>query len=454
MEDHGSPTLFSPEENQEEADIWTKFMAMGQAKGLEWAKMMVAAHGVQQPLETPAPTNTDEVQPSDSGLCILSDESVATPAKRKRPARAAAGSKLKRAKKDMADSNLPEGPSTSQMDSRPRRARKDHEEQEAARAGGLPLAARGLAPGASAPIAQEQISQPARSVACSPTLGASGQGLQVGLGKMMEAIHSFMASAKALAGLGMDEQGASSRRAGAGQVWGRDTNSAPTVQGEASALGAEVSDRVAPDTPAGGSDKATVVRPDPPPCCITVPSKEVEKHKWKKKVKPEESIDNWLEAFVMLSTVIMEKFLEHGLALCKYNRVIYEENTRIGGTGWLNYDQEFRQKMEQAPEMAWDCREIELWVQSSELVAKAKGDTSYRALRWGDLNMGQDMVELRVRRSKTDQKGKGVVVVRLRGLGDPKCCPVELLRRYTACLPAQPGYLLLHQDGQPITQFQ
>ncbi|KAJ1101298.1 hypothetical protein NDU88_006369 [Pleurodeles waltl] len=119
MEDHGSPTFFSPEENQEEADIWR-------------------TQGVQQPLETPTPTNTEEVQPSDSGFCLLSDESVAAPAKRKRPARAAAGSKLKRAKKDTADSNLPEGPSTSQTDSGPRRARKDNEEQEAAGQVGFP----------------------------------------------------------------------------------------------------------------------------------------------------------------------------------------------------------------------------------------------------------------------------------------------------------------------------
>ncbi|KAJ1088962.1 hypothetical protein NDU88_002116 [Pleurodeles waltl] len=138
MEDHSSPTLLSPEENQEEADIWVRFMAMDQAKGLEWAKKMVAAQGVQQPLETPAPTNTDEVQPSDSGFCLISEESVAAPAKRKRPARAAAGSKLKRAKKDMSDSNLPEGPPTSQTDSRPRRVRKDNEEQEAGGASGFP----------------------------------------------------------------------------------------------------------------------------------------------------------------------------------------------------------------------------------------------------------------------------------------------------------------------------
>ncbi|KAJ1207020.1 hypothetical protein NDU88_002413 [Pleurodeles waltl] len=111
----------------------------------------------------------------------------------------------------MADSNLPEGLSTFQTDSGPRRAMKDNEEQEAAGADGLPLAAGELAPGASTPIAEEQTSQPTRNVACSPTIGASRQGLQTGLGKMMEAMHSFMASAKALAGLGMDEQRASSR---------------------------------------------------------------------------------------------------------------------------------------------------------------------------------------------------------------------------------------------------
>ncbi|KAJ1147023.1 hypothetical protein NDU88_013274 [Pleurodeles waltl] len=399
MEDHGSPTLFSPEENPEEADVWSRFMAMGQAKGLEWAKVMVAAQGVQQS-GNPALTSTNEVQPSDSGLCLLSDERGAAPAKRKRPARAAARSKLKRSKKDTADIELPEGPSTPQPDSGPRGPGKDNKEQEAAGGGGDPLAAVGVAPGASTPSAEDQTSQPAVYVACRPTIGAPGQGLQVGLGKMMEAMHSFMASAKAIAGLGADEQSASSRRAGAGQVWGQDTNGTPTAQGDASALGAGVADGVSLHTAAGGSDRANSVRPDPPLLSgrsslawrvpleareriwkrefidifslltfakegadITVPSKEVDKHKWKRKVKPEESIDNWLEAFAMLSTVIMEKFPEQGPALCKYNRVIYEEYTRNGGTGWLNYDREFRQKMEQAPEMAWDCREIELWVQ-------------------------------------------------------------------------------------------
>ncbi|KAJ1160126.1 hypothetical protein NDU88_000628 [Pleurodeles waltl] len=353
--------------------------------------------GAQQQLENTAAANADEVQPLNSGLCLPSGESVIAPAERKRLARATAGNKLKAAKKDMADSNLPEGPSTSQKDGGSRRTKKDILEQESA---GAPCTAGALATGADIQIEQEQTGQPGKNVSCSPAPGSSGQGLQVGLGKMMEAMHSFMASAKVLAGLGSDDQGSSSRRAGAGQLWGQGSNFPPKGQGEDSVNGAEASARPAADTIAGANEGKVAVRPNPPLLSgrsslawrvslevreriwnrefidilsllifakegadITVPSKEVEKHKWKRTVKPEESIDNWLEAFAMLSTVIMEKFPEQGPALCKYNRVIYEEYTRNGGTRWLNYDREFRQKMEQTPEMAWDCREIELWMQ-------------------------------------------------------------------------------------------
>ncbi|KAJ1204836.1 hypothetical protein NDU88_000274 [Pleurodeles waltl] len=72
MEAHGSPSLFSPEENQEEAEIWAKFMAMGQAKGLEWARKMVAVQGAQQQLENTAAANADEGQPSNSGFGLPS----------------------------------------------------------------------------------------------------------------------------------------------------------------------------------------------------------------------------------------------------------------------------------------------------------------------------------------------------------------------------------------------
>ncbi|KAJ1131442.1 hypothetical protein NDU88_009779 [Pleurodeles waltl] len=250
MEVHSSPALFPPEENQEEAEVWSKFMAVGQAKGLERARKMVAAQGAEQQSENTVAANTDEVQPSDSGLCLLNGESVVAPAKRKHPTRTTAGNKLKAAKKDIADSNLPEGPSTSQKDSGPSRTKRDILEQEEAGASGVPLMAGVPTTGANMRSEQGQTGQPTNNVFCTPAPGPSGRGCR--------------------------------------WVWGAD---------------------------------------------ITVPSKEVKKHKWKRKVKPDESIDNWLEAVAMLSTVIMEKFPEQGPALCKYNRVIYEEYTRNGGTG-------------------------------------------------------------------------------------------------------------------------
>ncbi|KAJ1123130.1 hypothetical protein NDU88_001603 [Pleurodeles waltl] len=400
MEVDWSPALFSPEENQEEAEVWSKFMAMVQAKGLEWARKMMAAQDAQQQSEDNAAANTDEVQPSDSGLCLRSVESVAAPAKRKRPPRATAGNKLKVAKKVITDKVLPEAPSTPREDSGPRRNMGDSLEQEVPVSSGAPLTAGAPITGENLRRDQGQSGQPTDNGFCVPATGPAGQGLQAGLGKMMEAMHSFMASAKALAGGGMNEQGMCSRRACAGQVWDQGESYPPRSQGLATGHGSEIPVGPSSDTLACAYDKGTVVRPDPPLLSgrsslawrvpleareriwnrefidifslltfakegadITVPSKEVEKHKWKRKVKPEESMDNWLEAFAMLSTVIMEKFPEQGPALCKYNRVIYEEYTRNGGTGWLCYDREFRQKMEQAPEMACDCREIELWVQ-------------------------------------------------------------------------------------------
>ncbi|KAJ1109238.1 hypothetical protein NDU88_006601 [Pleurodeles waltl] len=399
MEVEGSPALFSPEENQEEAEVWAKFMAMGQAKGLDWVKKMVAAQGAQQQSKDNAAANTDEVQPADSGLCLRSVESVTAPAKRKRPPRAMAGNKLKPAKKVGTANVLPEVPAIPLEDSVLSR-NIDIVEQEGPVSSGAPLTAGASISRENLRRDQGQSGQPADNGCCAPAPGPAGQGLQVGLGKMMEAMHNFMASAKTLAGGGMDEQGAGCGRACAGQVWGQGESYPPQSQGLVTGQGTRNQVGPASDTLPGTNDKGTVVRPDPPLLSgrsslawrvplearerimnrefidifslltfakegadITVPSKEVEKHKWKRKVKPEESMDNWLEAFAMLSTVIMEKFPEQGPALCKYNRVIYEEYTRNGGTGWLCYDREFRQKMEQAPEMACDCCEIELWVQ-------------------------------------------------------------------------------------------
>ncbi|KAJ1114886.1 hypothetical protein NDU88_003116 [Pleurodeles waltl] len=373
---------------------------MTRGQGVSWGWAWQDRLGVAGPVGRAARgfcAREPEEHQSANGEARKSGESVVPPAKRKRSQRATVGNKLKGAKKDTADSNLAEVPAALQKDSGTRRTKTDILEQEVAGASGEPRVAGCHPTTATMRPELSQTGQPAMTVSCGPTPGASGQGLQVGLGKMMEAMHSFMASAKALASQGTDDKGSSSTRACAGQVWGQGSNSPPKGHGEVQVQGVEGSVGPATDALAGASGQRAVVRLDPPLLSgrsslawrvpveareriwnrefidifslltfakegadITVPTKEVEKNKWKRKVKPEESIENWLEAFAMLSTML--RFPEQGPALCKYNRVIYEEYTRNGGTGWLNYDREFRQKMEQAPDMAWDCHEIELWV--------------------------------------------------------------------------------------------
>ncbi|XP_077349935.1 integrase/recombinase xerD homolog [Lithobates pipiens] len=64
-----------------------------------------------------------------------------------------------------------------------------------------------------------------------------------------------------------------------------------------------------------------------------------------------------------------------------------------------------------------------------------------------------DRVTMKVRRSKTDQDGKGKEVV---VFAIPGChlCPVRVLWEFLGCLPALLGSLLLHERGEFLSRFQ
>ncbi|XP_077342712.1 uncharacterized protein LOC143987679 [Lithobates pipiens] len=70
-----------------------------------------------------------------------------------------------------------------------------------------------------------------------------------------------------------------------------------------------------------------------------------------------------------------------------------------------------------------------------------------------DVVCGDDRVCTRIRRSKTDQGGKGkkVVVFAIPGSG---LCPVLVLREFLYVRPACPGPLLVHVNGEFVSRFQ
>ena len=89
----------------------------------------------------------------------------------------------------------------------------------------------------------------------------------------------------------------------------------------------------------------------------------------------------------------------------------------------------------------------------SELVALSKTDVSGRALQWGDVSLQKGRVICCIRRSKTDQLGKGRQVA-LGTCSVRKICPVRAIGRFMHFRGSEKGYFFRHRDGSPLTKYQ
>ncbi|XP_077324816.1 uncharacterized protein LOC143960278 isoform X1 [Lithobates pipiens] len=70
-----------------------------------------------------------------------------------------------------------------------------------------------------------------------------------------------------------------------------------------------------------------------------------------------------------------------------------------------------------------------------------------------DVRVAGSVVEITLRRSKTDQRGRGVNIC-LFSLAGSQVCPVEAVRSYRAVRPGSPGPFLVHADGSFLSRFQ
>ncbi|OCT83538.1 hypothetical protein XELAEV_18021680mg, partial [Xenopus laevis] len=71
---------------------------------------------------------------------------------------------------------------------------------------------------------------------------------------------------------------------------------------------------------------------------------------------------NWLQAFSIMVSVIGEKHPEHCSGLFCYLNSIWEAYRVYGGTAWLKYDEQFRQRMSVRPSLQWDHKDIGVWL--------------------------------------------------------------------------------------------
>ncbi|XP_078243486.1 integrase/recombinase xerD homolog [Pogona vitticeps] len=89
----------------------------------------------------------------------------------------------------------------------------------------------------------------------------------------------------------------------------------------------------------------------------------------------------------------------------------------------------------------------------SELVASGKGDVSKKALQMEDVAVEEGQVRIRLRRSKTDQRGLGRMII-LGQCSIRKICPVKALREFMMFRGITSGYFFQHTNGIPLTKYQ
>ena len=75
------------------------------------------------------------------------------------------------------------------------------------------------------------------------------------------------------------------------------------------------------------------------------------------------NIDEWTDAFIIFSSVYLQKFTEKNIEILKYMSIIREAATRYPLSAWISYDQQFRfRQANENTRQAWGSLNGELWL--------------------------------------------------------------------------------------------
>lgn len=70
----------------------------------------------------------------------------------------------------------------------------------------------------------------------------------------------------------------------------------------------------------------------------------------------------WLQAFLIYSSVLCEKYPEKSSLLFQHIDIILEAYRGFSGSAWLAYDEAFRQKLAVQPSLQWGSKDVGLWL--------------------------------------------------------------------------------------------
>ena len=102
---------------------------------------------------------------------------------------------------------------------------------------------------------------------------------------------------------------------------------------------------------------------------ILPPSRDFYKYEKKEERAEEErrkpiikSFYSWLQAFMIYSSILCEKFPEKSCLLFQHVDIILEAYRSFSGFAWLTYDEAFRQKLAVQPSLSWGAKDVGLWL--------------------------------------------------------------------------------------------
>ena len=75
-----------------------------------------------------------------------------------------------------------------------------------------------------------------------------------------------------------------------------------------------------------------------------------------------DSIDKWLSAFEVFSTILLSSFPRRAVEMFAYQEIIRSAQRKFSGFAWLSYDIDFRRKAATNPNLSWGERDIQLFL--------------------------------------------------------------------------------------------
>nr|XP_033784848.1 uncharacterized protein LOC117352501 [Geotrypetes seraphini]XP_033792723.1 uncharacterized protein LOC117356910 [Geotrypetes seraphini] len=81
-----------------------------------------------------------------------------------------------------------------------------------------------------------------------------------------------------------------------------------------------------------------------------------------KKPKIYRSLANWISAFHVFMSVVVEREPDMSPYLIRYSDTIIRSHKKFGGWAWLNYDIKFRKSMAENKSITWKHRVFDLWM--------------------------------------------------------------------------------------------